>query len=485
MISELNRLKQHMHYVDFDTKTKQTIIRFAIYIVLGLVAIAVSLLVVMAARGYDVDPATGKVVRNGLVLLWSQPEAVDVYINGNLEDNTPARFPLPVGTYDIKMSKAGYRDWTKTTQVRPSEVVKLNYPRLFPNDIKAESATTLASAVDWLQSPDQETLATQTKADSREVLLYNIEDITASPDLITIPESVITRTPGVADVFKLSQWSADSDYLMIEHLSGTKSEFIRANVIDKEFINVNKTLSLDLSNVQFDRSENDKMYGLTNGQLRRINVKDKVATAALVAEIVDYRVSADGRVLAIQKRPTTSSLVMLGDDDQVSTITSSKTTDTNLLELGNFEGDDYAVVSLNPNETKLIWLDDKEGRKSNLIATIPGKNNQVYPASFTGRFAVVSSGDIVTVHDFEKMRVFEFKFAGMTSDSLSWFDDGHLITTTKSGDIDVIEFDGQNMTNIGKGSNFKVYTDKDFSSFYSLAKQADGRTSLNVSNLRP
>jgi len=474
-----------MHYVDFDTKTKQTITRFAIYIVLGLVSIAVSSLVILAARGYDVDPATRRVVRNGLVLMWSQPQSVDVYVNDILEDKTPSRLPLPVGEYRLKMSKAGFRDWNKTVKVGPSEVVKLNYPRLFPNEINATPVTTLAEVSDWLQSGDQETIAVHSRPGSREILLYSMKDITSGPQLITIPESQLTQVDGALGKIKLHQWSADSDYLMIEHTNGSVVEYVRINVIDNEFLNINKTYALPINNVQFDRSENNKMYGLTDELLRRLDVRNKSISAALVGEVADFRVAADGRVLSLQVRNNITSLVMLDKNDELSVVLSGATSDLAQLELGNFESKDYAVVSLNPNETKLVWLDDKAGRASNLLATIPGKNVKVYPVSFTGRFAVVSSGETVTVHDFEKLRVFNFRFPGMTSQTLSWFDDGHLISTTKNGNIDVLEFDGANKTTIGKGKNFKVYTDKDFKELYSLGAKEDGRVDLNSSNLRP
>lgn len=474
-----------MHYVDFDKKTKHMFIRFAIYALLGVVAMAISFLVLLAARGYDVDPATGKVVRNGLVLLWSQPESVDVYVNNQLEDNTPSRLPLPIGKYDLKMSKAGYRDWTKTVNVNASEVIKLNYPRLFPNEIKAEPVATLAGPTEWLQSPDQETLAVFASTKSAEISLYSINDINQPPQVIKLPQDVLTLTPGQESIFSFNQWSADSDYLVIEHINGATREYIRVNVIENEFVNVNKQLAVNLLNVQFDRSENDKLYGTTDGQLRRLNLAEKTISAALAGEIVDYRIAADGRVAAIQKQDTKSNLILIDNDDNIRTLLTKKATNTNQLELGNYDGEDYAVVGLEPTRTDLIWLDEQEQTTRNKIATISGTNNVVYPVSFTGRFAAVTSGDVVTVHDFEKLRVYSFKFTGMTKESLSWFDDGHLITATDKGMIDVVEFDGHNKTNIGKGQKAKIYTDKDFNFFYSLAPAAGGKTTINASNLRP
>jgi hypothetical protein len=485
MISELNGHKQHMHYVDFDSKNKQTIIRFAIYVVLGLVAFGISLLVIFAARGYDVDPATGKVVRNGLVLMWSQPESVDVYVNNQLEDSTPSRLPLPVGKYDLKMSKAGYRDWNKTVNVRASEVIKLNYPRLFPNEINAIAQETFETVGDWLQSPDQETIAVHEKAGSPEISLFSIVEPDQPLKKITIPEGFLTRTNGQIGTINLHQWSADSDYLMIEHINGTVTEYIRINVVKNEFVNINTVVSLPITNLQFDRSENNKMYALTDGQLRRINVEAKTISAALVAEVADYRVAADGRVVIIQKRDQISSVIVLEDNDQPRTLLSGPATKSAQLELGNYDGEDYVVTSIDPNEVRLVWLDDDENRPRNLLATIAGKDSKIYPVSFTGRFAVMTSGDIVTVHDFEKLRVFQYKFAGLTPESLSWFDDGHLITTTSAGSIDVIEFDGLNKTTIGQGLKFKVYTDKEFQNYYSLGKNAQAGVNLNSSNLRP
>lgn len=474
-----------MHYVDFDSKTKHTVIRFAIYTVLGLIALAISWLVILAARGYDVDPSTGRVVRNGLVLLWSQPESVDVYVNDVLEDNTPARLPLPVDTYQIKMSKAGYRDWNKTVTLRGSEVIKLNYPRLFPNEIKAETSADLASVNEWLKSSDQETIAILGNANSRVIQLYSVSDLKATPVSLTIPEAILTKVNGKIGTFKLGQWSADSAYLTVNHTNGDVTEYIRINVVDNEFINISTEMSLSLSNVQFDRDENNIMYGVDKGRLRRFNVASKIISAPLTSGVLDYRVAEDGRVGIVRKVGASSSLALLSRDDQISTVLTQKSTSSNKLELGSFESNEYAVVSLSPNEVKLIWLDNDENRKSNVAATLSGTGMQVYPSSFSGRFAVVTSGDIVTVHDFEKMRVYSYKFTGMTKESLNWFDDGHLSTTTNKGSIEVVEFDGKNKTNLGKGLKHKVITDKDYNSFFTLSAGAKNRTNLNVSNLRP
>ena len=472
-----------MHYIDFDSKTRRTIVHFATYLTVGLFALGLSIIILMAARGYDVDPSTGHVIRNGLILVWSQPGSADLYLDGELEDDTPARLPLPTGSYDVELVREGYQNWKKTISVYGSEVVKVNYPRMFPDEIVAEQFASVPSVSYWSQSPSQELMLTHSNDKPRALNLYDIKDEISIPRTITVPTAKLNKFVAGSSKITPTQWSADSKYILVKHDNGSLVEFVRVAVEEDEVININTSISKQVSDVQFDRSENDIMYGKAkNGLLVRFNVKNSTVSDGLAADITKYRVASDGRVVAVQER-SKKSFVLVIDGENVESIYSGTVSGPKVqLELGNFEGDHYAIFSVSPNEAKIVWLDNLPGYDDKMLATLSGKDIVVHPVSFTARFAMVSTGDQIITHDFDKFRVHQFRTKGMNPKTISWFDDGHVVAVA-GGKIIIREFDGANMTEIGQASNFDVFAGAGFENFYSLKKAEDGSFSFNSSNL--
>ncbi len=472
-----------MHYVDFDSKTKQTIVRLATYGAVGIAALIISLVIIFAARGYDVDPSTGQVIRNGLLLVWSQPESADLYLGGELETDTPARLPLPVGAYDLKLSREGYRDWSKTVPVNESEVVKLNYPRLYPNDIRAENFGSLPGADYWSQSPSQEILLVHSKANPRTIQFYNAEDTSQPVRAITIPDGKLTLPGGVVGSIEPYQWSADSEFLLVRHIGQGVNETLRIEVDTETIVNINDIFPVGVTDVQFDRSENDILYGVSaGGQLRQLDIKKKSAATPLAAEVAEYRVASDGRVAITQLRQKETHVLLYDEKDGIRVLMSGPKTGSTQIELGEYDGDGYAVVSINPNKAQIVWLDQKENREDDIAATFSSKGIRVHPVSFSGKYSLVSSSSGFIVHDFNKLRVFPFKIKNIDLDTISWFDDGH-IAGVAAGKIVISEYDGDNQTQVGDAANFKIYAEKGYDTFFSISQNKNKLFSLDQSNL--
>jgi len=62
----------------------------------------------------------------GSVAVASTPDAADITVDGNFVGNTPATLKLAAGKHTVKVTLAGYQDWTREIEVSAGSDLKLN-----------------------------------------------------------------------------------------------------------------------------------------------------------------------------------------------------------------------------------------------------------------------------------------------------------------------------------------------------------------------
>src|SRR5688572_13864453 len=107
--------------------------RFSI-IAIGFILFLISApLIVLFARGFKYDFSQNKIVKTGTLVVESEPDNADIFLNDEKEDTqTPAniRFVLP-GEYTVTVSKDGYQSWTKRLTIKSQLVTWANDNRDF------------------------------------------------------------------------------------------------------------------------------------------------------------------------------------------------------------------------------------------------------------------------------------------------------------------------------------------------------------------
>jgi len=78
------------------------------------------------ARGYRFDSDTFRFVPNGLLVLKSEPDGAQIYINGQLKTATNATITLLPNTYDIEVKKEGFIPWKKRLTIKEEVVTEAN-----------------------------------------------------------------------------------------------------------------------------------------------------------------------------------------------------------------------------------------------------------------------------------------------------------------------------------------------------------------------
>jgi hypothetical protein len=139
--------------------------RTRIFVFLSTVFIVLSIGIVLSlyARGYRFDSDTTKFTPNGLLVIKSDPDGAQVFVNGELQTATNATIPLPPATYDVSVLKEGYITWNKRLVIE-NEIVTESTAHLFKS-APSLSSITFSSSMNPTPSRDFSKIAYAVPAD--------------------------------------------------------------------------------------------------------------------------------------------------------------------------------------------------------------------------------------------------------------------------------------------------------------------------------
>jgi hypothetical protein len=129
-----------------------TKIRLLIFFLTIIVVALVGTIASFYARGYRFDGKTLKIAPNGLLVVNSDPNGAQIFVDGELNSATNSTITLPPGNYDITLKKETYLTWSKRIEIDKEVVTQLD-ATLFPS---AASLTpvTFSGAINPQVSPD-------------------------------------------------------------------------------------------------------------------------------------------------------------------------------------------------------------------------------------------------------------------------------------------------------------------------------------------
>jgi dipeptidyl aminopeptidase/acylaminoacyl peptidase len=102
-----------------------TKIRLLISLITILVVGTLVYLVSLYARGYRFNSQSLKFLPHGLLVVKSDPDSAQVYIDSELKTATNATIPIAPGTYDLSVKKEGYLTWSKRMTINKEEVTEV------------------------------------------------------------------------------------------------------------------------------------------------------------------------------------------------------------------------------------------------------------------------------------------------------------------------------------------------------------------------
>lgn len=461
-----------MHYVNNDDKFKQTIIRFSVYAVMALLIYGLTSLLVLVARGYDVDRSTGEVINNGLLFIESSPAKSDIFIDGRVErSKTSAQLPLPEGNYDVELILEDYRPWSKNVEIIGSEVNWIYYPRLVPQVVTSEAFPLSFEISDLLTSPTgDKTVSTSSLFTQPQVEYADIRDDRSDVNTLVLLPYLTPSIDGSYGTIELLEWSQDERFVVVRHTNQEGAELL---LLDVNSINNSRNLSnlfdVDLGRVSLTR-DNNVFLSLRDSMLflHRIN---EVSTELVAGNVSSVYVEDDtifithnGGTRLSRNTNFDDNFTILHDNEEVISI----------IDFAEFDNEDYVAVNQGQNQVAVYRNMQDSTTQTNRVDEFITLNEAIETIEFSldGRFLLVQSVNESKVFDFEQDQEFTIE-RGYTAAPLEWLGESRLLGIRDDVAV-VMDFDGLNRYDIVLTSpEITPFVNQEESFLYSSTRLAD------------
>lgn len=450
------------------------------------------------ARGFDLNRKTGEVIQNGLVFVDAHPEQATVFMNGKQEARTDSRITIPAGEYTFEFKRDGYRSWSRTFNLLGSQIERLNYIFMFPEQLETTEVRQYSSSPDFVtQSPDRKWLIVHQPGKLGTFDIYDLSNQNSPPvTTLALPAGLLNTTTDT-NKLELVEWSTDSRRVLVKHTFRGGNEFL---VIDRErpneSLNLNQHLDVPLYNVALRDKKFDKLHILdkNGGTLRFADTKSKQISK--VADMVySFKSYGDDVIFFTTsegaKNGTVNANIKKGN--KTFTVRNMPAADTYPIDITRFDNEWYlAVGNSKDNKAYLFHEVFKDLDRDAPIIPFPitifaMKQLDNISVSANTRFISVQGGSEFAIYDAEHNRQYQYdtnlKFA--KGQKAKWMD-GHRLNAVIDGKHIVWDYDNINrQTLVGSQPAFVPFFDRDYDFLYALAPSSTkGQSALTKTPMR-
>lgn len=477
-----------MDYLDPRKQFQHKLILLVGYVFVTIAIVGGSLVLLYQSYGFGLGK-NGKVIQNGLVFISSQPNPAKIYFNGVLNNNsTNARLVLPAGIYQLRLSRAGYRDWQRTIGVDGGSVTHFDYPLLVPQKLISnkehgyDTAPALAT-----QSPDRRwLLVLQPGSDTvfDEFDLRNPKNVPASS--LTLPSSIVTKPAG-SESWQEVSWADDNQHALLQHLYDGKSEFI---LLDRQnpdqSLNLNSTFGINPTKLTLNNKKYNQyyFYDAAAATLQTGNLSTPSATP-LLDRVLAYQSYGSNTVLYVTDHdaPAGKVLVKMAIGNQTYIVHTFPAGGSYTLDLTEYSGTMY-VVAGDSAENKVYIFKDPVGQLNNNpsqavtpIQVLHVTSPDYVSFSDNAQFIVAEHGQQFGVYDIEYKNGYNYT-AGPAIDApqthASWMD-GDRLTYVSNGKLSEADYDNTNrQTLMALSPNYQPFFAPDYRYAYAVSPDGTG-----------
>lgn len=271
---------------------------------LTLLFFVVAPTLVLYARGYRIDFQKGVFVHSGTITLKTNPEDVQISLNGKLEEATSSRINNSLNVsglipreYRLTISAPGFNDWNKKTEVH-SGIASEYWNILLTRKEYAKIAYTTGPVEKFFISPEDKFIA-----------LENLQDGVATVNILNIKNNEITQIYPFPNWQFISQerkenieWSPKEDYLLIPLQRETSEEesnpifaYFVANPQKETTFNLNEFLEkADIKNTRWHPKDKNYLFFLSGTDLYRANITAKNDLVLVDRDVSSFDLAENG-----------------------------------------------------------------------------------------------------------------------------------------------------------------------------------------------
>lgn len=437
------------------------------YCLVTLAIAGATLLLLYQTYGYNLN-RQGVVTQNGLLFVSSQPGGSAIYLNGQrYKNDTNTRVSALAGSYTMKITRSGYRDWTRPVYVAGGDVQHFDYPFLFPSSLQTKplvdlnaDPTLAAQSLDrrWLLLDHPEAQATFTLYDFK-----NAKQPVSSD--ITLPSGSFTPGDG-SQSWSLEEWANDNRHVVLLHTYTVKGVTSHEYVlVDRESptdsIDLTTTLKLaqdETLSLFSNEISQYYVYDASTQTLQRINANDGSVVSTL-AHVLAYKTYADKQILYVTDQPQGQKAVagqvsvVLQDGQQSYTLRTLPVSPSGyVLNLAQYAGDWYVAAGATNDNAVYVYKDpqDQSGTRSNGYP-VPWRRMSIAGPTYLSfssntQFLLAESGQSFVVYDLDNVDQYRYT-AKLPLDTpqlhATWMD-GDRLMYVSGGKLVVFDYDNRN-----------------------------------------
>ena len=434
-----------------------------IFVTEALMTVSVVALVIVSlllAMGYSINPSSETeemINRMGLLAIQSKPTGATVTIDGNqLFAWTNMSRTVVAGKHEVELSRDGYRTWKKTVDVPAGMMYRLNYPRLFLNEIESSDVVDFRDVDVYSIAHDENTMLVVSKLGEVSILKINEE----KPSRKVLDFGTILGEKYLGGL-EIVSWSGNSKRVIAKY----NKEWLVLN-IDKplESINLTQKYAMNFSEVRFSNDAGDRVIVIEGGNLRKIELNSGKTTEVLMKKVLSFDNLGEDIVL-VRQDETGKSVRFLRDGDVEPSIIEAHKECTEgcrmLAVVDKYYGDNYLGVTIDDRlivyKGSVLDFVNADAGLSVVLDTDLGY--------ITNELTTNGNGEIITVLDESRKKVAVFdteteSVVKYTTLAQVKYVDESLMYRVEDGELVVSDFDGRNEViiaeNVKNGTEVKI-----------------------------
>lgn len=481
------------------------------YVLLGIAIILATRLLIYQAYGFSVKE--GKVVQSGLVFVSSTPGSAAIYVDGQRRDVTNTSLSLQSGTYSLRLSREGYRDWQRAVTVEGGDLKRIDYPFLVPSNLEPRELASYATLPTLAtQSPDRRWLLVQKPGKLLNFDVYDVKDAKKAPELTTeiaLPDGVLSGAASQqTQTMEAVEWSNDNDHVLLKHVYDNKLEYIMlSRKTPAETVNLTQKLALQPSQILSLQDKKFDRYFIHDTAAARLSQAslDKPAAEKLLDDVLVYKSYGTNVVAYIAKQGAGDGkvAVKLWQDKQSYTIRTmaqdTAETPNYLLGLSRFDDKWFVTAGDGPENRVYVYENPLDSIRSQpdqppVPVDVLKLNNPSYVAvSANSQMIMAESkregGADFAVYDVDNDRshVYQVDRPLDAPQEHAFWMDGNRLAMVSAGNALIFDYDGTNVQALVAASpSLPVFFDTGYTALYTLApaKSGNGQAVLNATWLR-
>lgn len=466
----------HQH----GSKRKQIALRFFSYGVMTFATIVISFVCILLILGYQFDLQKGTVAQGGLIQFRSFPSAATIQLDGKaLSFKTPGKYNVDTGKHSVTMTRAGYREWSKSFAIKAGELRWLNYVRFVPDSITTTPLRRFEALTASLPSPDRKWLALYEAADKPEFVIADIRDEkNLKYQTFSMPAGAYTSVEGQPSTFTLKEWDFGARYVLIQHRVGDRVEFIRVDRTDAGTAkNITTQFNLPMSDIHFSGTSGNVFYALSGTDIRKFDISAGTVSEPLATNVTSFQLFKENTIAytATKEAQQTVGVII---DGKATVVRAYDTSVPVFVDINEYFDHFYLAIGRGTTVDVIKDPSVAAGKSTKPFASaIFAEGVQWVRVSANGRFVTAGTGNHYVTYDIETAETSTTALPGVAANltqPLQWLDDYYFVSDA-DGTLRLSEFDGMNQNIITDSApGFKSTLSEDGKFLYSISKDASG-----------